>query len=141
MWPFTLSHLDSTLLHSPPRHSPFFSLPCSVHTTPRCSACPFLPPLVSPSKSCPVQMPPLSAPTTDPGRSFCSLLGLCILPEAGQTNLENSPLPMGQPGPAGRIPWRQRGQAEGHSPPWHLLAGRRASLQRGEKGPVSEQLP
>ena len=44
-------------------------------------------------------------------------------------------------GPAGRIPWRQRGQAEGHSPPWHLLAGRRASLQRREKGPVSKQLP
>ena len=115
------------------------ALLCPYHTC--CSACPFLPALVSPSKSCPAQMPPLSAPTTDSGWSFCSLLGLCILPEAGQTNLENSPLPMGQPGPAGRIPWRQRGQAEGHSPPWHLLAGRRASLQRGEKGPVSKQLP
>ena len=109
-------------------------------TTPHCFACPFLPALVSPSKSCPAQMPPLSAPITDPGQSFCSVLGLCNLPESGQTNLQNSPLPMGQPGPAGRIPWRQRGQAEGHSPPWRLLAGRRASLQRGEKGLVSEQL-
>ena len=42
MWPFTLSHLGSTLLHSLPRHSPFFSLPClcPYHTPLLCMSFP-----------------------------------------------------------------------------------------------------